>query len=87
MKAAYEIRRGNPFHKYHRSDFEFEKDPITIRTSDTSKVSAIAGSGNVLSFQADAPDFDIEVTGFDPHRDLKLASSISTEEIANDTTI
>jgi hypothetical protein len=93
VKAAYEIRRGNPFHKYHRSDFEFEKDPIAIRTSDSSKVSAIAGSGNVLSFQADALDFDIEVTGFDPHRDLKLASSISaedsipTEETADDTTI
>src|SRR5437868_196546 len=25
VKAAYEVRRGNPFNKYHRSDFEFEK--------------------------------------------------------------
>jgi len=87
VKAAYEIRRGNPFQKYHRSDFEFERDPITIRTSDSSKVSAIAGSGNLLSFQADAPDFDLEVTGFDVRRDLKLTTTLSTEEQADDTAI
>jgi hypothetical protein len=84
VKAAYEIRRGNPFQKYHRGDFEFERRPITIRPTDPSKVSEIESNGNMLSFQAVAQDFVIEVVGFDTHRDLKLASSISMEESTDD---
>ena len=53
-------------------------------TLDPSKVSDIESNGNMLSFQADAQDFVIEVVGFDTHRDLKLASSISTEESTDD---
>lgn len=79
VKAAYEVRRGNPFSKYDRSDFEFEKEPITLRVDDT-KVSSLAGSGNILSFQAEAVDFEVEVVGFDSNRDLKLSAKISEEE-------
>jgi hypothetical protein len=86
VKAAYEIRRGNPFGSYHRSDFEFEREPIAV-SADAAKVSAIAGTGNLLSFQVDADDFEVQVTGFDPHRDLKLSTAVSSEEPAHDSTL
>ena len=69
-----------------RAIFEFESDPIIVR-SDTTMVSSVAGSGNQLSFQVDRPGFEVEVTGFDPHRDLKLATNASTEESEDDTTL
>lgn len=83
VEAAYFIRRGNPFRNYNRSDFEFEKEPISIRT-DKDRVINIAGTGNRLSFEVKALDFEIEVSGFDQKRDLKLRLDFNSEDADND---
>jgi hypothetical protein len=67
--TAYEIRRGNPFKKYDENDYRLETDPICIESSG---VDVLKPSGQRLDFTATAADFDIAVSGFDVHRDLKL---------------
>jgi hypothetical protein len=69
VNVAYEVRRGNPFRQYHALDFDLAKSPIEVQ----SRGLAIARcEGNLLAFRAQAPDFDVVVRGFDPHRDLRV---------------
>ncbi len=67
--VAYEIRRGNPFKKYDPNDFRLDRDPVTITTDG---VSNLRCSGNRLEFTAAQPQFEVDVSGFDIHRDLKV---------------
>jgi hypothetical protein len=83
VDAAYVVRRGNAFRRYHRSDFEFEKEPIKIHT-DPERVVDIAGTGNRLAFKIADADFELEAVGFDKNRDLKLRLNLSLEETTND---
>jgi hypothetical protein len=67
--TAYEIRRGNPFKKYDENDYRLESEPIRIQAAG---VEGLKPTGQRLEFTATAPDFDLAVSGFDVHRDLKL---------------
>jgi hypothetical protein len=67
--VAYEMRRGNAFKKYDANDFRLEHDPVAVKTSG---VSDLRCSANRLEFCADLPDFEVDVSGFDLHRDLKV---------------
>lgn len=67
--VAYEVRRGNPFHHYHALDFELSKSPIEIESRNLS-ITACVENGLVL--RPHRPDFELTVTGFDPHRDIRV---------------
>lgn len=67
--VAYEIRRGNPFKKYDPNDFRLDRDPVTIKTAG---VSDLRYTANRLDFTAALADFEVDVSGFDIHRDLKV---------------
>jgi hypothetical protein len=69
VEAAYEVRRGNAFKRYDKNDFEFGKKPLKI--SGTGMKVARA-RGNRLEVIIDSDDFLVEVTGFDPNRDLSV---------------
>ena len=68
IRAAYQVRRGNPFKKYHTADFDFSQRMNTQLMGAT----ALEKKGNSLRVKIDSNDFRIEVTGFDPKRDVRV---------------
>ena len=68
ITAAYHVRRGNPFKKYNSEDFNFNK---TLHTHITG-ASVIEIGGNSLKAKIDKRDFRVEITGFDPNRDVRV---------------
>lgn len=68
IRAAYHVRRGNPFKKYHPADFDFSQRMKTQCTGAT----ALEKKENRLRVKIDAREFRIEVTGFDPKRDVRV---------------
>lgn len=69
VTAAYEVRRGNAFRRYHTADFEFGKEPLQIDTENTEVIEA---KGNEISVGPFVPGSKLTVTGFDPLRDLAV---------------
>ncbi|MGD0814402.1 MAG: hypothetical protein ABSA83_12420 [Verrucomicrobiota bacterium] len=67
--TAYEIRTGNPFKKYNPCDYRLEAPPMKIESGGTADITPL---GQRLDFTASAIDFQVEVSGFDLNRDLKL---------------
>jgi hypothetical protein len=76
IEVAYEVRRGNPFTKYEKWDFDLKKKPITI----VAQGAEVSGDANMLSISPTDASFQVEVTGFDPHRDLAVRTVKSKGE-------
>ncbi len=68
IRAAYYVRRGNPFKKYHQADFDFSQSMKMQLTGAT----VLEKKENMLRVKIDSSDFRIEVTGFDPKRDVRV---------------
>lgn len=68
IRAAYQVRRGNPFRKYHRADFDFSHGMKTRLTGAT----ILEKKENRLRVKVSSRDFHIEVAGFDPRRDVRV---------------
>lgn len=68
IRAAYHVRRGNPFKKYHPADFDVSKR-IKVEVKGGT---VLEKTENRLYVRIDNSDFRIEVTGFDPKRDLRV---------------
>lgn len=67
LRAAYDVRRGNPMSRYRAADFRLDKSPIKI---DRKGVDIVEAEENrVLVAILDA-DFALTVSGFDENRDL-----------------
>ncbi len=69
VSVAYEVRRGNPFSQYQPPDFEMDKPPIEITTSDAELVQR---KGNQLVLHIKSPQFQVTVRGFDVRRDIRV---------------
>jgi hypothetical protein len=69
--AAYDVRRGNPFTKYKRQDFDF-RGATPIRTKGAG-VSWEASESNTFILDVSSRNFRFEVSGFDTERDLELS--------------
>ncbi|MFY0583834.1 hypothetical protein ACN28S_64575 [Cystobacter fuscus] len=74
LEVAYEVRRGNAFKRYDRNDFDFGKTAFTITTPVGANVAD--KDGNRLRLDIIGDEFEINVTGFDPQRDLKVRASV-----------
>ncbi len=71
IRAAYNVRRGNPFNAWNAADFSFDKSEEMIRRIEGLTVEEC--SGNVLSLIVNNPAFSLSVNGFDTARgDLKI---------------
>jgi len=68
IRAAYHVRRGNPFKKYHPADFDFSQHMNIKFTSAT----ALEKKENTLRVRVESGDFRIEISGFDPKRDVRV---------------
>jgi hypothetical protein len=68
VEAAYEVRRGNAFRRYHENDFDLSRD-IEIVTQGATVERA---NGKHLAIRVNDPGFEVTVSGFDSNRDLKV---------------
>jgi hypothetical protein len=73
VTAAYEVRRGNAFNRYHPADFQFGKAPIAVMLEDTQIIEAKENRLVVGPLKEGAK---FVVTGFDPARDLAVRLSM-----------
>jgi hypothetical protein len=67
IRCAYDILSGNPYKRYSEYDFSFYRHPLQITKENADCWPTL---GNELDVIARKPDFKIEVSGFDPNRDL-----------------
>jgi len=65
--VAYDVRRGSPFKRYREYDFNLATDPISV-TTEGCEVAFV--DGNKMTIQVSAVPYMVQVTGFDPRRDL-----------------
>lgn len=70
IRAAYAVRSGNPFTRYHPLDFDFES--LALRGEGITVVEAI---GNRLKVQITREQFAFSVSGFDERRDLEVSAT------------
>jgi len=67
IKLAYDIRRGNPFAQYEKFDFDVGSGSMNITCQDCNILSR---DKNEIKIKVTGQNFRIEVTGFDPTRDI-----------------
>jgi len=83
IRAAYDVRRGNPLKRYRTSDFRIEAAPIRFAPPPHG-VEILECEGNRVLVEVCDPNFRIHVAGFDPRRDLYVKVE-PREEILVDT--
>ncbi len=67
VRMAYDTFRGDPFGQYEKFDFDVGSSPIIITTQDCN---VLDRKLNKLEIEVTGRNFKLEVTGFDPNRDL-----------------
>jgi len=67
VKAAYDVRGGNPFSRTNYSDFDLGSSAVTA-TVDGGQI--VARQRDSITVRVDDDSFDLRVIGFDQHRDL-----------------
>ena len=72
VKAAYDVRRGNPLTQYQPADFRFDSAPIAVTSAGVGRID-VAPDGHKNRIVIDDPipgEFRLEVNGFDQNRQL-----------------
>lgn len=68
LEAAYDVAKGNPFKHYNPLDFTLSKEQITKALRGDAV--CVRATQNIFVLQLNSPDFELNLSGFDPHRDL-----------------
>ncbi len=79
VRAAYEVRRGNPFALYQPFDFEMDRPPIALALDGATFVRR---RENEVVVRIDDAQFRLTVQGFDPRRDVRVKAIPLDEEPA-----
>ncbi|HEY1437858.1 MAG TPA: hypothetical protein VGG82_10205 [Casimicrobiaceae bacterium] len=79
VRAAYEVRRGNPFTLYQPFDFELDRAPIALALEGATFVRQ---RENELVVRIDDASFRVTVQGFDSRRDVRVKAVPLDEEPA-----
>lgn len=72
LRCAYDVLSGNPYKRYSEFDFSFYRAMFDIKKENADCWPA---RGNELDIVARGPDFRVEISGFDPNRDLIIEGS------------
>lgn len=72
LRIAYDVLNGNPFKLHSPFDFDVGKSPIGIAGAKVEFVEGENNEPNVLVFDCLADSFELELSGFDPNRDLVI---------------
>lgn len=79
IKAAYDVRRGNPLKKYDKADFDLAS-PVFVEATVTDGIMVESRDGNKLVLKVLSRDFRFQVSGFDTNRDLLV--NVRVKEVA-----
>jgi hypothetical protein len=79
-RAAYDTATGNPFRKYDPMDFDFSPKSGLKVGATKSTVKLLKAHENEIEFEVSGEEFRIDVTGFDPNRDLLIKLQMDTME-------
>lgn len=67
VRLAYDVRRGNPYKRWNAADFDFSQEHEQITHSGGDLLQVV---GNKLEIRATSPEWKLQISGFDPDRDL-----------------
>ena len=71
VRVAFDVRKGNPFAKWVKEDFNFDGDDSTLKVESSGCV-VVATGNSVLLTSVSPKTFEFKVTGFDQRRDLRV---------------
>ena len=77
VRAAYAVRGGDAFSKYHPFDFDLAEDRITLHPTPCG-VEIQQRSANWLLVKVISKDFRLTVVGFDTNRDRVVDVRVAT---------
>lgn len=66
LRAAFNIRKGNPFKKWHPADFDFERKPIRVECEGGIEIEKC--EGNRIVARITSSEYALRVEGFDAAR-------------------
>ena len=73
-ECAYDVRKGNPFSKWTKDDFDLKKMPIEVSGGTLTE-----RDGNVVVVEISDPSvFTLSVRGFDINRDVTVSTRVAT---------
>lgn len=75
VRAAYDVRRGNPLKRYHPADFQWRDLGLEIKGAELE-----SAEGNEILLRATNAEFDIRVTGFDESRDIVVSATVRNSD-------
>jgi hypothetical protein len=78
LRAAYDVRRGNPFAKYSEEDFQVGTGDIEV--SEQFGIELVRTEQNLMRVRVTAPEFSLKITGFDENRDLVVRATENRNE-------
>jgi hypothetical protein len=84
IRAAYDVRRGNPLKKYRTSDFQLESPPIRFEPPPKG-LEILEFKDNRVLVEVVDPNFSLHITGFDPRRDLYVKVEPTDNHLADST--
>ncbi len=70
IKAAYDVRKGNPFAQYEKFDFDFADNNFVFKEENCSIVER---KENIIKLNIEKADFSLSVKGFASSRDLVVS--------------
>jgi hypothetical protein len=76
IETAYDVRRGNPFRKYDRADFDLQEPSFAIEAQG---IEIRERGGNRLLIDVRERGFELTVTGFDEDRDVCVSVQVKEE--------
>lgn len=80
IKVAFDVRKGNPFKQYEPCDFDLGSKFIHVSASGCN---VLKQDKNIMIIETTEETFNVQVTGFDPKRDLV----INIKEVKNETQV
>lgn len=69
VRAAFEVRRGDPFRRYDPLDFRFGQPPLELQLTGAE---ILEQTPNALLLGIGSPEFQLVMRGFDRNRDLRV---------------
>ena len=72
VRAAYSLGAGDPFREYEKDDFLFSNN-IELKHYDAEQLDC---GDNSVRYKAAGPKFKLQMSGFDPERELKIDAKI-----------
>ena len=82
LEIAYDVRKGNPFHKYAEDDFRLLQGPVRVEGKELG-LKLVKTERNTLCIEIRDAAFAFTLTGFDTKRDLIV--DVREEAMNNDS--